>query len=217
MLSIKYNRDELAITQECIASKIRNNVIYYYPMFVDINQKLQKPGVVGVIPTDTIYGIVARAGDSAAVDRLYRLKQRDHKPGIIIAASIEQLEALGLKRRYLTAVQQFWPGPVSVIIPCSDPALAYLHQGKQSLAVRIPEHAELQKLLQQTEPLLTSSANHANKSAAVTVDQAKQYFGDAIDFYVDGGDLADHQPSTIIRIVDDAIEVIRRGAGTIES
>ncbi|MDB5164635.1 MAG: hypothetical protein JWL89_261 [Candidatus Saccharibacteria bacterium] len=186
-------------------------------MFVDISQKLQKSGAVGVIPTDTVYGVVARAEDTKAVERLYKLKHRNHKPGTIIAASIDQLEALGLKRRYLTAVQQFWPGPVSVIIPSGDPALAYLHQGKQSLAVRIPKHPELQTLLEQTGPLLTSSANHPSEATAVTVKQAKAYFGDEVDFYVDGGDLSDHQPSTIIRIVDDAIEVIRQGAGTIES
>lgn len=169
-------------------------------------------GVIGVIPTDTVYGVVARASDQAAVKRLYELKSRDGKPGTLIAADIKQLEELGLKHRYLKAVEQFWPGAVSVVIPVSDPALAYLHQGKLSLAVRIPDDAELQKLLQQTGPLLTSSANPPGQPPATTIGQAKQYFGDQVDFYQDGGDLSDRQPSTIIRIVDDAIEVLRPGA-----
>lgn len=181
-------------------------------MFDEVAQKLQMPGVVGVLPTDTIYGVVARASDEAAVTRLYDLKHREHKPGTVIAATIEQLVDLGIKRRYLTAVQQFWPGAVSVIIPCSSPALAYLHQGKSSLAVRIPNHPELRKLLGATGPLLTSSANHPGEPSANTVSEARSYFGNKVDFYIDGGDLSDHEPSTVIRIVDDAIEILRAGA-----
>ena len=175
---------------------------------------LLNPAAVGVLPTDTVYGLVARAHDTAAVQRLYALKHREHKPGTIIAASITQLEHLGLKRRYLSSVGQFWPGAVSVIIPCG-PELEYLHQGKLSLAVRIPGVPELRKLLEQTGPLLTSSANHPGQATADTAEQAKLYFGDEVDFYVDAGDLPGHQPSTVIRIIDDEIEVIRQGAVTI--
>lgn len=172
---------------------------------------LQTAGAIAVIPTDTVYGVVARANDQVAVKRLYALKHREHKPGTIIAASIAQLEALGLKRRYLKAVEHYWPGPLSVVIPCG-PDLQYLHDGKYSLAVRLPKHAELQQLLEQTGPLLTSSANEPGQPTATTIDEAKEYFHDQVDAYVDGGDLSQNQPSTIIRIVDDAIEVLRQGA-----
>lgn len=180
-----------------------------------INAHKFHPGTIGVIPTDTVYGIVARAADQAAVAKLYQLKSREHKPGTLIAADIDQLVELGLKRRYLTAVEQFWPGPVSVVIPAANPSLAYLHQGKLSLAVRIPEDENLQKLLAQTGPLLTSSANQPGQPPAGTVAQAKKYFGDQVDFYIDGGDLSGRQPSTLIRIVDDAIEVLRPGPAKI--
>ncbi|HVV25620.1 MAG TPA: L-threonylcarbamoyladenylate synthase [Candidatus Saccharimonadales bacterium] len=176
---------------------------------------LKAAGAVGVIPTDTVYGVVARAADKAAVERLYRLKRREAKPGTLVAADIDQLESLGLKRRYLTAVEQYWPGPVSVIIPCADPALSYLHRGKMSLAVRIPDDKNLQALLAQTGSLLTSSANQPGQPPATTVSEAKKYFGDQVDFYADGGDLSARKPSTIIRVVDDAIEIIRQGAVTI--
>ena len=175
-------------------------------------QQLCQAGAVGVIPTDPVYGLAARAADQAAAARLYRLKARDNKPGTLIAADILQLETLGLKHRYLKAVEQFWPGAVSVVIPAADPRLAYLHQGKMSLAVRLPADPELQKLLKQVGPLLTSSANLPGQPTATTVEQAKDYFGDQVDFYIDGGDLSDRQPSTVIRIIDDAIEVLRQGA-----
>lgn len=173
-------------------------------------------GAVGVLPTDTIYGIVAAAAMKAAVTRLYKIKHRDHKPGTIVAASIDQLASLGIPRRYVTAVEQYWPGPVSVVVPC-DASLDYLHLGKFSLACRIPDSAELQKILQKTGPLLTSSANHPGDPPAHTVKEAEAYFNKEVDFYVDGGDYANHQPSTIIRVVDDAVEVLRHGAVTIEA
>lgn len=178
--------------------------------------KLQKPGVVGVIPTDTVYGVVARAQDPAAVQRLYKLKQREAKPGTVIAANVEQLEALGLKHRYLKSVEEFWPGAVSVVIPVSDPQLAYLHQGKLSLAVRVPDDNRLRELLEQTGPLVTSSANQPGNPPANTIEQAQDYFGKQVDFYTDGGNLSGRQPSTVIRILDDAIEVLRRGAVDID-
>jgi L-threonylcarbamoyladenylate synthase len=177
----------------------------------DIADQLQKPGAVGVIPTDTVYGIVARAADREAVTRLYRVKSRENKPGTIIAASVDQLAELGIKKRYLTAVEQWWPGAISVVVPCGD-GLEYLHQGRRSLAVRIQDRENLREKLSQTGPLLTSSANHPGQPVASTIAEAKKYFGDTVDFYEDGGDMSNHEPSTVIRIIDDAIEILRPGA-----
>lgn len=174
-------------------------------------KKLLTPGTIGVIPTDTVYGVVANAADPKAVERLYVLKKREAKPGTLVAASINQLADLGIKLRYLTAVQQFWPGPVSVVIPCGED-LAYLHGGLRSLAVRIPADLELRTFLEQTGPLLTSSANQPGEPPANTIEEARDYFDDGVDFYIDGGNLSGHAPSTVIRMVDDAIEVLRQGA-----
>lgn len=177
--------------------------------------KLLKDGKIGVLPTDTVYGLVCRAADQAAVERLYKLKQREQKPGTIIAASVEQLVELGLKARYLKAVESYWPNSITIIIPTGFD-LPHLHQGKGALAVRIPKSSDFTKLLEKTGPLLTSSANHPGEKPANTIQEAKQYFGDQVDFYVDGGDLSDRQASTIIRVVDDAVEVLRKGAVTID-
>lgn len=184
-------------------------------MFDNVLQQLQKPGTVGVIPTDTIYGIVCRAADRDAAARLYRVKRREGKPGTVIAADVNQLVELGLKARYLKPVEQYWPGAVSVIIP-SGAELDYLHQRKGGLAVRIPDNAQLQALLRQTGPLLTSSANMPGEPPANTLEQSKAYFGDNIDFYIDGGDLSSQASSTVLRIVDDAVEVLRQGAVRID-
>lgn len=168
-------------------------------------------GAVGVLATDTVYGLAARAHDKTAVKRLYALKDRDTNPGTIIAANTLQLESLGLKHAYVKAVEQYWPNPLSVVIPCGDD-MAYLHLGKHSLAVRIPRDEQLRQLLEKTGPLLTSSANHPGEPTAETIADAEAYFHDRVDFYVDSGELRDRPPSTVIRIVDDAIEVLRMGA-----
>jgi L-threonylcarbamoyladenylate synthase len=180
----------------------------------DIIERL-KQGAVGVMLTDTVYGLVCRAADTAAVARLYGLKHRENKPGTVIAGKLQQLIDLGLKARYLKAVEHLWPNPVSVVIPC-DETHAYLHLGKHSLAVRVPAPEPLQRLLLQTGPLLTSSANMPGEPTATTVAEARAYFGDGVDFYADSGPVGDHLPSTVIRVVDDAIEVLRPGALAID-
>lgn len=185
-------------------------------MLVQAARHLMSPGAVGVIPTDTVYGLAARAGDQAAVERLYRLKHRENKPGTLVAATIDQLVNLGIKRRYLSAVSQYWPGAVSVVVPCGAD-LQYLHQGKFSLAVRIPDSPDLLELLLATGPLLTSSANDPGQPTATTIAEARQYFDEEVDFYEDGGDLSHQLPSTVLRIVDDAVEILRQGAVAIDT
>ncbi len=172
---------------------------------------LLKAGAVGVLATDTLYGLVCNAADKAAVDRLYSLKGRERKPGTLAAANIDQLVGLGFKARYLKVVEQYWPGAISIVIPCGQ-ELAHLHLGIGSIAVRVPADQTFRDLLLKTGPLLTTSANSSGDAPAATVEGAKKYFGDTVDFYVNGGDLSGHEPSTVIRIIDDAIEVLRPGA-----
>ena len=164
------------------------------------------------MPTDTVYGLVARAEDPAAVARMYALKDRDHKPGTVIAASVEQLVALGVDEEHLDKVKKWWPNPLSVETPLGD-NLRYLHQDTGRQGFRVVADEAVRAVLQQTGPLVTSSANHPGKPGSVTVDEAVAYFGDRVDFYVDGGDLSGRAPSTIIKIADDgSIEIIRDGA-----
>lgn len=177
------------------------------------NQKLVeliKQGGVGVIPTDTVYGLVCCAANEQAVARLYGLKDRSAKPGTVIAASVEQLVELGIKARYLKPVADYWPNPISIVIPSFE--LKFIHLGVGSIAVRIPKHSQLQILLEKVGPLLTTSANNPGEPEATNIHEAISYFGESADFYLDGGDLSNRKSSTVIRIVDDAVEVLREGA-----
>lgn len=179
--------------------------------------ELIKAGHVGVMPTDTVYGLVARAADPQAVARMYALKQREHKPGTVIAASVEQLVDLGVPKDHLDKVSKWWPNPLSVETPLGD-NLSYLHQDTGRQGFRVVADETVRGVLEQTGPLVTSSANHPGEPGSVTVQEAIDYFGERVNFYVDGGDLSGRAPSTIIKITDDgAIEIIRDGAVKIKN
>ncbi len=176
---------------------------------------LLRSGKVGIVPTDTVYGIVCSALNPTAVKRLYGLKSRHNKPGTVIGSSVDQFIAMGITRRYLTAISYFWPNAISIIIP-SETSLDYLALGKNSLALRIPKPATIHKLLEKTGPLLTTSANQPGSPTIGSFSDIQTLFGETVDFYVDGGDLTGRPSSTIIQVVDDAVDIIREGAVVID-
>jgi len=177
---------------------------------------LLQTGAVGIMPTDTIYGLVATARDPAVVRRLYKLKERERKPGTIIAAHVDQLVALGIDRSLLRRVAHLWPNPLSIVLSVSA-ELSYLDQAVGSLAVRVPQDETIRALLAQTGPLVTSSANHPGHVPASNMIEAQRVFGDQVDFYVAGDDRGDRPPSTVVRLRSDGqFELLRRGAVTID-
>lgn len=165
------------------------------------------------MPTDTLYGIVASALRPEAVERLYQVKSRmPAKPPIILIASIDNLSLFGVvpTDAQRAMLPRWWPGPVSIILPCSNPAFDYLHRGVGSLAFRLPDKLDLQTLLAESGPLIAPSANPEGLPPATTIVEARNYFGDAVDFYIDGGVL-EGRASTIIRLgADGAVEIVRK-------
>lgn len=172
---------------------------------------LLKQGKVGVIPTDTIYGLATLASNEEGVSRVYRLKKREKKLGTFIAANVEQLLALGLDEESLRAIAHLWPNPISVVVPLKE-RQSFLDLGKGSLAVRIPKDDGLLQLLECTGALVTSSANLFDQPPANNIEEAQAYFGEGVDFYVDVGPLQGRPPSTIAKIEDGKFEVLRQGA-----
>jgi L-threonylcarbamoyladenylate synthase len=146
-------------------------------------------GEVGVLATDTLYGLVGLALRPEVVERVYALRRRElHKPLIVLIGDMADLGRLQIQLddRAKEVLETVWPGPVSVVVPLMSTELAYLHRGTQSLAVRLPKKTELRRLLQQTGPLVAPSANLAGKPPAESVDEAWAYFGDEV-MYVDDG------------------------------
>lgn len=171
---------------------------------------LGRGGVI-VLPTDTVYGLAARAEDPLAVGRLYVLKNRQRKPGTVIAANPSQLLDLGIDPAEVRRAAKFWPGPVSVVLPGVP---HYLHQDTGGVAARVTADHKLKSMLELTGPLITSSANLPACTPARDIPEARRYFGDKVDYYLDGGVLPVDASSAVVRIgYDGAVEVLRAKPG----
>ena len=168
-------------------------------------------GGIGILPTDTLYGVVASAHIEGAVERIYTLKGRDeNKPFIILISDIADLVRFGIKitKQHKAFLDSVWPGPVSVILPCTLKKYTYLHRGTQSLAFRLPKNPRLRALLKETGPLVAPSANPQGKKPAHTLAEAKKYFAKDVDFYSSGG-RKEGKPSRIVSLVSGEPVVLR--------
>ncbi len=150
--------------------------------------KILKNGGIGIIPTDTIYGLVGSAYSKEAIKRIYKIKNRDKKKkSIILISSIADLKKFNIK---LTSIQKlvlgkYWPGKVSIIL--------------NGIAFRLPAKKSLIEILKKTGPLVAPSANIEGLPPAKNIKQAKEYFGNIVDFYLSGGTL-ESEPSTLIEV-----------------
>lgn len=176
--------------------------------------KQLKSGAVAVIPTDTIYGIVGSAKIPSVVEKIYRLRKRaSTKPMIILTSSIKQILGLGVKitLKQKEVLGKLWPNQISVVVYCDSKNLQYLHRGKNSLALRIPDNEFLINLLEITGPIVAPSANFEGEKPAKNIGEAKKYFKDSVSFYIDAGEL-DSPPSTVIKLKKLKLTILREGA-----
>jgi len=165
-------------------------------------RKILSAGGIGVLPTDTIYGLVGSALKPEMVRRIYKLRKRNRKkPMIILIGSLDDLAMFGIKvgPGLKKVLSKFWSGKVSVILPCCAKKFLYLHRGTKALAFRMPKVIWLRRLLKDTGPLVAPSANLEGLPPAKTIAEAKEYFGSTADFYVDRGKL-ESAPSTLVEI-----------------
>ena len=174
--------------------------------------KVLKNGGVAVMPTDTLYGIVGRAENISTVERIYNIRKRKpSKPCIVLIGDASELEKLKIKisEKQKEIIKEYSSSPTSIILDCSDESFSYLHRGTKTLALRLPGEPELRNLLLQTGPLIAPSANIEGQPPAKSIQEAKNYFGNLVDLYVDGGDIAG-KASKIIRLQNDgSISIIR--------
>jgi len=158
-------------------------------------------GKIGVIRTDTLYGIVCIAHSLEAVKRVFACKGRDeHKSPIVLISSSQQLfdAASPSEQKLLSDV---WPGKVSVILN-SISAPSWIERGNSTVAYRLPADTVLQQLITRTGPLIAPSANPQGQQPARTIQEAVDYFGERIDFYVDGGEVTDDTPSQLLKFYE---------------
>lgn len=157
-----------------------------------------------VAPTDTIYGLLARADSPKAVDELYRVRQRDRtKSCIILLGSTNDIPELTTKQRRMYD-QLYRERPTTIVVRVSPDIMPHLVRTDATLAFRaVPPDTALSELIRLVGPLLAPSANLAGQPPATTVNEAIAYFGDEVAVYVDGGELKGTMPSRIITFTDE--------------
>lgn len=178
---------------------------------------IRRGGLVG-FPTDTVYGLGADPFTVRSVDRLFEAKGREPKPVPVLcsdagnAASIVLLEgkALGLANRY-------WPGALTIVARLRRAVPSKLDQGTGFLGVRVPDSAAARSLARELGGFVTgTSANISGTPSCRTAAEVLRTMDARIDAVMDGGRLEGTE-STVVKVVGDAVEVLRRGAIAFES
>lgn len=170
---------------------------------------------VAIVPTDTMYGIICRAIDKTAVKKLYKIKQRDiNKPCIILVTNIDQIISFGIEitKKQKDFMGEYWPGAVSIILPCDNKKYEYLHRGIGSIAFRMigKKSRNLYKIINEVGPVLAPSANPQGLPVATCENKAYKYFGHTVDAYLAGG-TRKSPPSTLVDYTKSKIKILREG------
>lgn len=171
-------------------------------------------GEVVVLPTDTVYGVGADAFQPEAVARLLDAKGRGrHMPPPVLIPSVRTVDGLArdVSAPARALMEEFWPGPLTVIVS-AQPSLAWdLGETQGTVALRVPNHPAALALLARTGPVAVTSANRTGNPAATTADDAKHQLGDAVSVYLDAGDSPLGVASTIVDATGPALRIVREG------
>ena len=172
-------------------------------------------GNVIVFPTETLYGLGADALNSEAVEQVFQLKGRDPvNPIPVLVSDREMLHTVvaDIPEAAQELISQFWPGPLTLILPARKNIPKALCNPSGGVGVRISSQAIATRLVSALgRPLTATSANPSGKEPARTVQEAKTYFGEQIEVFVEGGKLTAKTGSTVVDVMGDRIKIIRQG------
>lgn len=181
---------------------------------------LRNGGVV-LHPTETCYGLTADVFSEQAVKKVYALKDMtESKPVSIMVSSLEEAVKYGnFSEKALELAREYWPGPLTIIVPRTELLPTYLNRGVSTVGVRCPDHEITQDLLREFGgPLITTSANRTGEPQAYDVEtfligrDADEEGGNGIpDAIIDMGHIPEIDPSTIVEVIGDEIKVLRNG------
>jgi L-threonylcarbamoyladenylate synthase len=172
-------------------------------------------GEVIVFPTETLYGLGADALNSQAVEKVFQLKGREPKNPIpVLVADLAMLGMLvtAVSETAKALMERFWPGPLTLVLPARDDIPKPLINTNGGIGVRISSQPIATQLVARLQrPLTATSANPSGKPPARTVDEAKRYFSDSVEIFIDGGRLESKTGSTVVEVLDSEIKIIREG------
>lgn len=170
-------------------------------------EKIIKEGGVAIIPTDTIYGLVAQANNEKTLDRINKLKGRSpDKPYVVLIDNKDNLKSFNINPTtdQENVLDYLWPGPFSIGFNSDQ-------------AFRLPKSENLINFLKIVGPIVATSCNKTREPHATTIKEAWDYFGDQVDCYVQNeSEPLLGQPSTVITLTPAGqVEIIRLGEGTV--
>lgn len=177
---------------------------------------LRKGGVVA-IPTETVYGLAADASNPAAVKRIFDIKGRpaDH-PLIVHIADESQLAywAREVPKSAKLLARQFWPGPLTLILPRSQHVSDNITGGQDTVGLRVPDHPvalALLRALGNHGALAAPSANRYGRISPTTAAHVRDELGDSVAMILDGGPCQVGLESTIVSCIGDSVTILRPG------
>lgn len=184
---------------------------------LDISQivKLLQSGEVVALPSETVYGLAADATNSYAVEKIYTVKQRPNNNPLIAHVSniqmAEQYCIIDPVSRFF--MEKFWPGALSLVLPVRKEAgfSSYAMAGLSTVAMRCPKGIFNTIIAEYGRPLVAPSANSSGKISPTSAQDVQNDIGKFIPIIVDGGRSDIGVESTIIKIVENKIYVLRPG------
>jgi L-threonylcarbamoyladenylate synthase len=172
-------------------------------------------GEVVAMPTDTVYGLGVCPLVDGAVDQLYELKQRPQSlPIALLVDGIEQaLSLVELDPISARLAERYWPGGLTLVVPGRpgvDLPLGGTGSTAGTIGVRVPDHEVPRSLAREAGPLAVTSANLHGGATATTSEEVAALFPPGLA--VISGRAPGRLASTVVRVIDGGVEVIREGA-----
>lgn len=173
-------------------------------------------GGLAALPTETVYGLAADAGNEAAVERLYQIKGRpEGKPLSLLVRGPAALDALCLRvpEGARALARRFWPGPLTLVLPSRGLEAPAVRGGGETLGLRCPDHPLTLAVLQALDrPLAAPSANRSGQPSPKTAQAVLEAFDGQIDAVLDGGPCELGRESTVLDLSAAPYRVLRQGA-----
>jgi L-threonylcarbamoyladenylate synthase len=177
-------------------------------------QVLESGGIVA-LPTETFYGLSVDAFNPGALTRLNRVKGKaEDSPVLLLLADPRQtrLVADALPERFTKLAEQFWPGPLTLVVRASERVPREVSGGRGTVAVRVPGLALPRRLADALgRPLSGVSANRHGEPPCRTAAEVARVLGEDVDLILDGGRTAGGAPSTIVDLTGERPRVVREG------
>lgn len=172
---------------------------------------LKNDQIVG-IPTETVYGIGVNPFSHAAVENLFKIKERDDtKPLSLLIHSFSEIHKLDITTEIPEVVELYWPGPLTVVVEIKDAFPKGIGTSNpNSIGLRVPENQVALNLLKQTGPLAVTSANISGQDDVSNHIEAKQIFGDDVSAYLEG-EAIHGDGSTVVDLRVDGGKILRQG------